>query len=373
MKIVLLITGLGVGGAENQVVNLADEFANRGHEVLLIAMAGSPIVLPKNKYVQLKCLRMNKSPYKIFTAYLCVRNILRNFKPDIVHSHMAHANIFSRLLRFSITIPRLVCTAHNTNEGGAVRMWGYRLTDYLADITTNVSQEAVDCFVKCKAVPAQRILVVPNGIDCTRFRFDSVARKNLREILAVPDGVQVLLAVGRFSEQKDYSNLLTAFAALRNEHTHSVLWIAGTGEERSIFEAQAKELDIDHKVFFLGLRNDVPALMSAADIFTLSSAWEGFPLVVGEAMACKRIVVSTDAGGIKEWLGGLGFVVPIKNSTALSKALLQGLEMNAVDREIQGNAARERVLTHYSLAAVVTRWLEIYKGNYAVKSEASVV
>lgn len=373
MKIVLLITGLGVGGAENQVVNLADEFASRGHKVLLIAMTGNPVVLPKNKDVQLNCLRMNKSPFKILTAYLCARNMLRKFKPDIVHSHMAHANIFARLLRVSVAIPRLICTAHNTNEGGALRMWGYRLTDYLADITTNVSQEAVDCFVKYKAVSAERILVVPNGIDCARFSFDSVARKNLRQILAVPDEVQVLLAVGRFSEQKDYSNLLTAFAALCNERTDSVLWIAGTGAERPIFEAQAKKLNIEDKVIFLGLRHDIPALMSAADIFTLSSAWEGFPLVVGEAMACKLIVVSTDAGGIREWLGGLGYVVPIKNSAALSKALLQGLEMSALDRELQRTAARERVMQHYSLAAVVTRWLEIYNGNYAVNRVALTV
>jgi glycosyltransferase involved in cell wall biosynthesis len=143
-----------------------------------------------------------------------------------------------------------------------------------------------------------------------------------------------------------------------------VLWIAGAGDQQPVFEAQARDLGIDAKVVFLGLRRDIHELMSAADMFVLSSAWEGLPLVVGEAMACERLVVSTDAGGIREWLGGLGYVVPTRNSAALSAALLQALEMSVQDKQLQGRGARQRVLQRYSLGAVVEKWLKIYSGNF---------
>lgn len=366
MKIALLITGLGMGGAENQVVNLADHYAALGHDVLLISMTGETLVRPLNVSVEVACLNMPKTAWGLLVAYRQARGLLRTFAPNVVHSHMVHANLFARLLRLTITIPRLICTAHSSNEGGAARMWAYRITDGLADMSTNVSQEALDCFIERGAVSPGKMIMVHNGIDCERFQFDVLARQRVRVEFNLPDNIQLLLAVGRFTEAKDYPNLLTAFAVLCDERLDCVLCIVGTGIDQHLLETQAKELCIDEKVRFLGLRRDIPALMSAADIFVLSSAWEGLPLVVGEAMACERVVVSTDAGGIREWLGNVGFVVPTRNSVALSAALIQSLEMSVEEKGLQGRAARERIMQHYSLTAVVARWLEIYQGNYAV-------
>lgn len=367
MKIALLITGLGMGGAENQVVNLADHYAALGHDVLLISMTGETLVRPLNASVEVINLNMPKTAWGLLVAYRQARGLLRTFAPNVVHSHMVHANLFARLLRLTITIPRLICTAHSSNEGGAARMWAYRVTDKLADMSTNVSQEALDCFIERGAVLPGKMITVHNGIDCERFQFDALARQRVRMEFGLPDSIQMLLAVGRFSEAKDYPNLLTAFAVLCKEPVDCVLWIVGTGADQHLLEVQAKELGIDKKVRFLGLRRDVPALMSAADIFVLSSAWEGLPLVVGEAMACERVVVSTDAGGIREWLGTVGEVVSIKNSIALAAALQQGLSLSIEEKAAQGRAARMRVMQHYSLAAVADRWLEIYQGYYAPK------
>ncbi|MBD3842336.1 MAG: glycosyltransferase, partial [Campylobacterales bacterium] len=129
MNIALLITGLGMGGAERQVVDLADRFASLDHNILIIYLTGEAIVLPSNPSIRVIGMNMSKTPWSFLTTYRRIRSLIQSFKPDILHSHMVHANIIARLLRLSIRIPRLICTAHNTNEGGTLRMWLYRVTD----------------------------------------------------------------------------------------------------------------------------------------------------------------------------------------------------------------------------------------------------
>lgn len=364
MKIALLITCLGVGGAETQVANLADCLGRAGHQVLVISLTSEMLVLPKRPSVRVVSLRARKNVASLVLAYARARSLLRSFAPDVVHSHMVHANIFARMLRLAVRMPRLICTAHNTNEGGALWMLAYRLTDRLAHLTTNVSQEAVDRYIACSAVTANKTMTVHNGIDCELFRFDPELRTAMRGAMGVSADVQVLFAAGRFCKQKDYPNLLHAYAAVSRQHKDSILWIAGTGNEQAQLEALAARLGIAGRIRFLGLRRDIPALMSAVDIFVLSSAWEGFPLVIGEAMACERIVVSTNAGGIPEWLGQSDYVVPVRDSAALADALLRALGMDAEARDSCGRAARQRILSRYSLDAVAQRWEQIYRRDF---------
>ena len=367
MKIVLIVTCLGVGGAETQVVNLADRLDACGHEILLISLTNELLVLPASRTVQVVSLDIKKSPASLARAYWQASRRIRQFGPAVVHSHMVHANLFSRLLRLCTPIPRLICTAHSINEGGALRMWLYRVTDPLAHMTTNVSQAALDRYLACSAMSAHKALAVYNGIDCEHFHYDPALREAVRAQFHLLPGTEVLLAVGRICEAKDYANLIKAFADASAQRADCVLWIAGTGDDRSMAEINAlvDSLGIREKTRILGLRRDVHALMCAADVFVISSCLEGFPLVVGEAMACERVVVSTDAGGTSEWLGSTGYTVPIRDSGALAGALLQALDLDDENRHLQGAAARERVLAHYSLTAVVQRWERIYRGNDA--------
>jgi glycosyltransferase involved in cell wall biosynthesis len=366
MKIALIITCLSMGGAESQVVDLADRLAASQHSVMIISLTDELIMMPSSPAVQVHTLNMKKTPASLLSAYKQACALLNAFKPDVVHGHMVHANIFSRLLRLAVPMQRLICTAHSTNEGSAFWMWAYRLTDRFAHMTTNVSQEALDRAIARGAVPSRKVMVVYNGIDCERFRFDPVIRKTVRTALNVPDSTQVLLAAGRFCKAKDYPNLLRAFRTVSASRDDCVLWIAGAGDaaDQACLDELAGQLRIRHRVLFLGFRRDVNALMSGADIFVLSSAWEGFPLVVGEAMACERIVVSTDAGGVREWLGASSFIVPTRDDSALARALLHALNLDENTRRTSGRAAREHVLSFYSLDAVAARWERIYRGDY---------
>ncbi|WP_253265722.1 glycosyltransferase [Aeromonas media] len=360
-KITLIITGLGMGGAERQVCDLADQFADKGHHVLLISMNGETVNRPQFTNIQLVEINMTKTPQGFIKAYWQVRRLIEQFKPDVVHSHMVHANLFARLLRLTVSMPKLICTAHSTNEGGLARVLAYRLTDRICNISTNVSQEAVDAFVAQGAVVPGRMLAMHNGIDTERFIFNASDRARLRDELNISEQIPLLLAVGRLNKQKDYPSLLTAFQQLIAAGSHAQLAIIGTGEEQAMLIAMVADLGLSERVHFLGLCRNVHEWMSAADVFVLSSALEGFGLVVAEAMACERNVVATDCGGVKEVVGDCGMLVPPKNSVALAEALAEALALPSEQGLAKGRLARQRIVERYSLTAQAEQWLQLYQ------------
>lgn len=363
MKIALIITGLGMGGAERQVCDLIDQFVELGHQILLISMTGEIINRPHAAEVDVVALRMVKTPIGFFKAYWQAMRLLSQYKPDVVHSHMVHANVFARLLRLMVPLPKLICSAHSADEGGIGRVLAYRLTDRLCDLSTNVSQEAVNAFIKQGAVAAGRMQVMYNGIDAKRFAFNIVSRVQLRCQLGLTEETPLLLAVGRLTSAKDYPNLLTAFAMLSSKYASVQLAIIGGGEDEARLTTMVATQGLTTRVHFLGLRCDVENWMSAADVFVLSSAWEGFGLVVAEAMATERVVVATDCGGIKEVVGTAGFLVPPQNSQRLSAAIEQALLLSLPEKEVITREARARIIKHYSIDTIGLRWLTMYQDN----------
>jgi glycosyltransferase involved in cell wall biosynthesis len=142
------------------------------------------------------------------------------------------------------------------------------------------------------------------------------------------------------------------------------LAVVGEGPLGDSLNAQAKRLGIAHRVSWLGIRHDVSALMSGCDLFVLPSAWEGFGLVVAEAMACERPVVATDCGGVREVVGDCGTLVPPRNPEALATAIEKTLGMAQSQKEALGHAGRQRVVARYSIAAMADRYLAVYRGEY---------
>ncbi len=365
MKILFVITGLGMGGAEKQTCLLADRMVDAGHDVIIISLTGNTVVRPINN-ISIKELKMGKNIFSFIYTLIRARELIKKFKPDVVHSHMFHANIFSRILRIFTKIPCLVCTAHSTNEGNKARMFIYRLTDKLASITTNVSQEAVQTFIDKGASYPGRIISIPNGIDTDKFKYTTETRLIKRKELNINDNNLMLLSVGRLTEAKDYPNLFKAYAKLCKENYFGrelLFFIVGVGHLQTELETLAEELNIKSSVHFLGIRNDIPDLMCAADIFILSSEWEGFGLVIAEAMACERVVVSTDCGGVKEVIGNCGELVPIKNHIALSDAISRMLTISVEEKTKLGAHARERIIKNNSIDVIMNRWVDIYRGQ----------
>lgn len=357
MKILFVITGLGVGGAERQVVDLADAFVQLGHQVRIVYLTGEALVKPVSSGIRVEPVYMSRTPFGILTAVFSLRSVIREFGPDVVHSHMVHANLLARITRLFQPVSRLVCTAHSNNEGGRARMLAYRFTDFLADVSTNVSDAAVRDFIKAGASKPGRMVVVYNGIDLRRFR--PGASEEASESRPIK-----LLAVGRFQPEKDYACLVSAIEILKQYQgvPDFVLEIAGEGPERALIEEMVHSRGLDECVKFLGVRNDIPWLMQNADIFVLSSAWEGFGLVVAEAMACEKVIVATDCGGVKEVLDGHGVLVPPRSPIALADAMNSAISMDADEAKKMGQAARRHAEKCFGLDEVAARWLAIYAG-----------
>jgi glycosyltransferase involved in cell wall biosynthesis len=363
MRILLVITSLGVGGAERLVTALADQYVLAGHQVVLARLHGEARLKPSDQRVRLENLAMHRSFLGVLSGVVRFRKLIKEFRPDVVNSHLVHANILARLLRLFVTMPRLISSAHNVNEGGAQRMFAYKITDKLADLSTNVSQEAVSAFEKKGALKRGRMLAIHNGINTEDFVFDAPGRAKVRAELSVEQNDKILLAVGSLSPQKDYFNLLRAFARLPKSSCTPYLVIVGEGSLRAELDALAVSLDIKDRVFFLGVRHDIPALMSGCDVFVLSSAWEGFGLVVAEAMACERTVVATDSGGVREVVGDKGFLVPPHDHRALSRQLEEALNLSEKDLKHLGRSARMRVIDKFSLGATADRYLKLYQAK----------
>ena len=360
MRIVYILTSLGMGGAERQVLALGDRFAQRGHAVALLVLRPR---LDEEWPTQIGVFRldMRKTPLSVLRAILRGRRFLREFRPDIVHSHGFHGNMMARLFHFVGASPAPIATIHNVYEGGSARMLAYRLTDRLSRLTTAVSAAAAERFVRMKAVPAHKCIVLSNGIDTAEFAPEPDRGARMRSELAVNDEF-VWLAAGRIVPAKDFPNLLRAFAQVKSEFNSVRLWIAGDGpiSEVARVRALASELSLGCCVQILGLRRDLPALLDASDGFALGSAWEGMPLAVGEAMAAEKVVVSTDVGGTRELVGEAGLLVPARDANALAQAMLRVMRMSREERSALGRAARLRIVQSFSIDAKAAEWEALY-------------
>lgn len=370
MNILFVITGFDHAGAENQVLELCRELRARQCRVRLVTM------IPPTAYLQelgelgvaVHSLGMSKG-IPDPRALLRLARLIRVERPDVVHSHLVHANLLARVTRLFVRIPVLICTAHNIREGGQVWEWLYRLTDPLCDVLTNVSREAVHSYTERRIAPARKIRLMENGIDLGRFSgVEPGEREALRAELGVPDvaggDTFVWLAVGRLVPAKDYPLMLRAFAAARSQgFPASQLWIAGIGPERERVEQEVAALGLADSVVFLGIRQDIPRLMTSADGYVMSSRWEGLPIVLLEACAARLPIVATAVGGNAEVVldGKNGYVVPPMEEALLAAAMERLMTEPVEKRRELGQCGREHVEAHYAMSRVAERWVALYE------------
>jgi glycosyltransferase involved in cell wall biosynthesis len=365
MRLLYLLTTLGIGGAERQALSLAECMARRGHQVSVLVLRSRcndqwPTALPT------EFLNMSRSPWPFFRGMMRGQRALSAFRPDLIHSHTYPANMAARLLIPFLPRTRLVATIHNVREGGWGRSLAYRLTDRLVAATTAVSQDVANRVLADRSVPAGKCRVLCNAFDLRALRPDSARRRRLREAMQT-GGNFIWLAAGRLTPAKDYPNLLRAFARLRVSWPQTELWIAGEGESYflRVLQTLAGQQNLQQSVRWLGLRKDLPELLDAADGFVLASAWEGMPLVIGEAMAMEKNVVATDVGGVRELLGACGSIVPPHAPEALAAAMSELMHWPREERQAVGKSARRRIEESFSMERMADRWEEFYRGIVA--------
>lgn len=369
-KRLLLVTNtLGWGGAESQVIDLALRFRARGWDVTvavllrqaerrgMLELAGIPV----------HTLGMPRGVPDLRAIWRLAR-LVRRLQPSVVHSHVVHANLLTRITRSVAPMPVLVSSAHTVNEEGRWREIAYSLTDALTDLTTNVSHAAVQRSIEVGAAPSHRIRFMPNGIDLDRFQPDMDVRKRVRRDLDIESRF-VWLAVGRVDASKDYANLLRAYAQLKGHPAQPVLLIVGDGPLRAETEERIREAQLTDSVRLLGTRADVPDLMNAADAYVMSSAWEGLPMVLLEAAATGLPIVATDVGGNAQIVRQeeTGELVPAGDSVALAAAMTRLMDLPADVRRQWGEAGAAHVRRTFGLDEVVDQWEKLYYELYSAR------
>lgn len=348
--ITLLITGLGHGGAEKQLVQLAVLLKKRGWEVRVISM------IPGDDAHFIHALADSNVPYDTLNmqrgkadirALLRLTKLLRCSGPQVLLCYMFHAILLGSVAGWLAGVEFIIGSIR-TEKFSKKRVLALRLANQFCTLTTTNSKTVASRLLREDIVCADKLLFIPNGLHVKDYQLDC-SRKEVRKRLGIGDAEFLWLAVGRLEEAKDYPSLLDAFRRVLVRHPKAKLWIAGCGSLFKILNEKAIKLGLDDKVQLLGFRSDIPFLLRAADALVLSSAWEGSPNAIIEAFAAGVPVVSTCVGGVEELVceGVSGFLVAPRDSRALAQTMLKMMGLDSRQRCSMGEEGRTRiVLTH---------------------------
>ena len=356
-----LSTGLAQGGAETQLTSIAAALHARGWEILVISMLPPQYFHTElvSQGIEVKSLDMRRGVPDLRAIPRTI-SMLRERKPIALISFMFHANMLAQIAGRIAGVPIVVTSIRTENFGGFYRERIESLIGMFSEVITTNSALVAERLVKRHVVSTNRVRVIPNGIIVSRYRQSADPRQVLRTELGIHSEDFLWLAVGRLEAAKDYPTMLNAFRRAISVKP-SYLLIAGQGPLLEQLNCLRHLLGIEDRVRFLGLRNDVPALLSAADGFLLSSAWEGLPNCVMEASAAGLPVVATRVGGTPELIedGVSGFLTRPQDSKALSRSMLRLMALGEQERRLMGERARKHIEMHYGLATAVNLWEDL--------------
>lgn len=361
MKIAYVITRSdSIGGAHVHVADLATEMQKRGLAVHVFVGGNGPfcnmLASRKIAYTSVPNMVRQIDPLQDTRAYFQLKRMLGEFNPDLVHVHSSKAGVLGRLACRSLKIP-CVFTAHGWafTEGISSRkktLYKHieRRLAPLAHTIITVSEYDRDLALANKVGRPGQLATVINGVR------DTALSKTPRQAGAPAR----LIMVARFDEQKDHATLIKALSTLNTQNWQ--LELIGDGPLKAGAMQQAKEAGLEHKIHFAGSRNDVPARLAAADIFVLSSHWEGLPLSILEAMAAGLPIVASHVGGVSETIidGETGYLARRSDARDLA-AKLEALIQDPDLRSRLGARARELYEEKFGLEQMVAKTHDVYE------------
>jgi len=362
-RLAFLITSLSWGGAQVQLVRLARELKTRGWDIRVISMI-EPGVFAEELHevgIPVDTLSMNRgvpAPSGIFKTV----SILRRWNPVVLCSFMYHANLLGRAAGRMVRVPVIVSSIRNENLGNRMRERIDRLTNWASDAITTNSRLAAAGLTQRGVVAPGRLLVIPNSIQVDRYAANPGDRERQRQEMGIREDEFLWLSVGRLEKDKDHENLLAAMRLLHQDGIKTSARVAGEGPERGALEGMAANLDLRERVQFLGTRRDLGPLYNAADGFVLPSRREGLPNVIMEALASGIPVVASRVGGVPELVqeGETGFLVPPRDTEALSTAMRRLMEIPPSQRREMGERGRKHVEESFGVGAVTDQWESLF-------------
>lgn len=371
VKIIHVIIGLGVGGAELMLKRLIGSHASLEeieHSVVSLTDLGVVGDLLKAEGVQVTVLGMRnmldvpRVVYQLFT-------LLRESRPEIVQTWMYHADLLGGLVARVAGVKSVIWGVRTTDVGSggkrstvAIRKICALLSFFLPNVivcAANSSRKAHAMLGYCD----DKMLVIPNGFEISRLQASAQQRDSLRTQLGIRPEELVVGSLGRFNPVKDQANFIAASALVAKRYPSAKFLLVG----RDLDVTNIKIMQLleatgySDRFILLGERQDVAVCLKAMDIFCLHSRTEGFPNVLGEAMCMALPCVTTDVGDAAYLLGGNGVVVPSQDAPALAEGLSKMFELDSEARFTMGKAGQLRVYENFTLERASQRFLELYK------------
>ncbi len=366
VRVLHIIPDFRTGGAERLVVNLLSRFDPDRFEV-----AGVSLYPPRDtileKEIGEKCLKvffLNKRLGLDLGIVPQILQVLREFRPDVVHTHL-HVLPYPLPAVILSKVPVRIHTVHNIAQKEVNKPKS--LTHHLAFRLGGFLPVSVSHFVAdtVRAVYGIDTPVIYNGVPTGDFTPATILKPELSR------NPKILVNIARLVPQKNQLLLIEAFSLVIKEYPNAILWLVGEGSLRPLLEERVKQLGLQEKVFFLGIRTDIPKILAEAGLFVLSSDWEGLPLTVLEAMASGKPVVATKAGGIPEAVENrvTGILVPPKDAKALAQAILELLTDSDLCLRL-GEAGQKRVRNCFDIKKTVKEYESLYLKLLSAKKGA---
>lgn len=371
MRVGFVVTALATGGAEIMLYKLLKTVSRERMEPLVVTLGrcGRPAGLIEGLGVRVIDLGLDEGPGRaplraLSTGY----GALRSFKPDLLVGWMYHGNIAAWLCARRLGVP-LVWNIRQTLSIAQEKPLTRRVIRggaYLSRTPKRIVYVSRRAREQHHALGYQdeNGLVLPNGFELDVFRRDETHRARIRSELRVNDDTCVVGHLARLHPMKDQIGLIGAARRVIAEEPATVFVLAGEGLNGAdaALAAAVRECGLEQHVRLLGETASPQALLSACDLFCLSSAWgEGFPNVVGEAMACELPCVVTRLGDAPDLVDDTGLVVEPGDREALAQALLQLVRLGPVGRAGLGARARGTIAARFSLPHVAARYVEVFE------------
>jgi glycosyltransferase involved in cell wall biosynthesis len=373
IKVIQVITGLNTGGTEMMLYKLLSGIDRRRFFPAVISLTdeGPVGIRIKQLGIPVETVGMHSGRPSIM-AIRALRRLIRQHQPGIIQGWLPHGNLASLIgginlchqipvlwnIRQSLnTLGNLADSKRSTNltiKVGAKLSWVPRFIIY-NNKTGRKEHEAIGYRV-------EKGRVIPNGFDTEQFKPMPNARIELKKELGIHESAMLIGLIARYHPMKDHGNFLRAASLTLRETPNAHFILAGQDVDRTNSELAGTidDLGISANVHLLGERKDIAKINASLDIAVSSSRSEGFANVIGEAMACGTVCVVTDVGDSAWIIGDTGRVVPSQDPAALAAAMLKILNMDENKRKMLGDAARQRVISEFSLDKVVQSYENLY-------------
>jgi glycosyltransferase involved in cell wall biosynthesis len=362
MKILYIIGGLGVGGAERQLLYLAESIA-RLADVTVVSLSESDIGLwPEfERLVGVQTVLCPKRPGIDPTLIPRLVTLFRRERPVIVHTYLRTAGYWGRVAACLAGVPIRISSERNIEiERGSFANVLDRILSWATDRVVVNADAIRDYLIRTEGLNPLKIDVIYNGVPASHALLDPEMHAMRRE-LGLEEFEYVVGFIGRLVPQKNPGLFLEMAQAVLRSGLKCGLLLVGGGPLSATLGEQARNLGIEKSVRFAGVRNDVPRILGVIDLLVLTSNWEGLPNVILEALAAGIPAVATNVGGVGELLtdGTTGYVVPPRDLPTLVDRVIDILSDSSFRAEC-GRRGREHVQSHFSISGMVDSTVALY-------------